>query len=88
MVALSLFILGLLILHGKNVLSGSAQDNQVTALGNFTALVAVNNTLVVTLARHAHAASSWPCDSLLVSLDKVLSQLCNIIMAYHPPAPV
>jgi len=32
-------------------------------------LVAVNNTPVVTLAGHAHAASSWPCDSLLVSLD-------------------
>jgi len=38
-------------------------------LGNFTALVTVNNTPVVTLAGRAHAASSWPCDSLPVSLD-------------------
>jgi len=38
-------------------------------LGNFTALVAVNNTPVVALAGHAYAASSWPCDSLPVSLD-------------------
>jgi len=40
-------------------------------LVNFTALVAVNNTLVVVLAGCAHAAASWPCDSLLVSLDIV-----------------
>jgi len=32
-------------------------------------LVAVNNTLVVTSAGRAHAASSWPCYSLPVSLD-------------------
>jgi len=32
-------------------------------------LVAVNNTPVVALAGRAHAASSWPCDSLPVSLD-------------------
>jgi len=38
-------------------------------LGNFTALVAVNNTPVVVLPGYAHAASSWPCDSLPVSLD-------------------
>jgi len=37
--------------------------------GNFTALVAVNNTPVVALAGRVHAASSWPCDSLPVSLD-------------------
>jgi len=76
MVALSSFILDLLILHGKNVLalqylSGSAQDDLVTELGNFTVLVAVNNTLVVALAGCARAASSWACDSLLVSLDNI-----------------
>jgi len=41
-------------------------------LGNFTALVAVNNTPVVASAEHVHAASSWPCDSLPVSLDSNL----------------
>jgi len=38
-------------------------------LGNFTALVTVNNPPEVVLAGLAHAASSWPCDSLPVSLD-------------------
>jgi len=38
-------------------------------LGNFTAFIAVNNTLVVVSAGCAHAASSWPCDSLPMSLD-------------------
>jgi len=33
-------------------------------------LVAVSNILVVALAGHAHAVSSWPCGSLPVSLDK------------------
>jgi len=37
-------------------------------------LVAVNNTLVVALAGRAHAASSWLCDSLPVSLDLVATQ--------------
>jgi len=32
-------------------------------------LVPVNNTPVVALAGHMHTASSWPRDSLLVSLD-------------------
>jgi len=45
------------------------QDDQVTALGNFTALVPVNNTPVVALAGRTHAASSWSRDSLPVSLD-------------------
>jgi len=45
------------------------QDDRVTALGNFTALVPVNNTPVVMLAGHVHAASSWPRNSLSVSLD-------------------
>jgi len=45
------------------------QDDQVTVLGNFTALVPVNNTPVVVLAGHAHTASSWPRNSLPVSLD-------------------
>jgi len=31
-------------------------------------LVAANNTPVVALAGRVHAASSWPCDLLLVSL--------------------
>jgi len=44
-------------------------DDRVTALGNFTALVPVNNTLVITLAGSTHAASSWPRNSLPVSLD-------------------
>jgi len=44
------------------------QGDRVTALGNFTALVAVN-TPVVALVGRAHAASSWPSDSLPVSLD-------------------
>jgi len=44
------------------------QDDRVTAIGNFTALVPVNNTPVVTFAGRAHAAS-WPRDSLPVSLD-------------------
>jgi len=38
-------------------------------LGNFTALVAVNNIPVVMSAGCVHAASSWPCNSLPVSLD-------------------
>jgi len=38
-------------------------------LANFTVLAPVNNTPVVALAGHVHAASFWPCDSLLVSLD-------------------
>ena len=45
-------------------------------LGNFTALVPVNNTPVVTLAGHAHAAS-WPHDSLSVSLDNTVLHLPN-----------
>jgi len=45
------------------------QDDRVTVLGNFTVLVPVNNTPVVALAGRAYAASSWPHDSLLVSLD-------------------
>jgi len=40
--------------------------------GNFTALGAVSNTSVVALAGFAHAASSWPCDSLPVSLDHIV----------------
>jgi len=47
------------------------QDYQVTVLGNFTALILVNNTPVVTLAGHVHATSSWPRDSLPVSLDNI-----------------
>jgi len=38
-------------------------------LGNSTVLVAVNNTPVVVLAERTHAASSWSCGSLSVSLD-------------------
>jgi len=38
---------------------------------NFTVLVAINNTPVVVSAGCAHTASSWACDSLPVSLDKI-----------------
>jgi len=51
------------------------QDDRVTALRNFIALVAVNNTPVFALAGRTHAASSWPCDLLLVSLDALFSCL-------------
>ena len=51
-------------------------------LGNFTALVAVNNTLVVMLAGRAHAASSWPCNSLLVSLDMHVGYISIYVSIY------
>jgi len=44
-------------------------------LGKFTALVAVNNTLAVASAGHMHAASSWPSDSLPVSLDNIKNKM-------------
>jgi len=49
-------------------------------LGNFTALVAVNNTLVVVSAGHAYAAASWLCNSVPVSIDslQMLSKLDNV----------
>jgi len=46
---------------------------------NFTALVAVNNTPVVALAGRVHADSSWPCDSLPVSLDITLTALLSVV---------
>jgi len=61
------------------------QDDRVTKLGNFTVLVPVNNTPVVVLAGHAHAASSWPRDSLPVSLDivEVVMQVSSKLKTKH-----
>jgi len=49
----------------------------ITVLVNFTALVPVNNTPVVC---QLGAASSWPCDSLPVSLDVLHNYALKMIV--------